>query len=194
MEQPNILLQYIYKYVQPTDAELEAFISGAEFFEYDPNGLILEAGQVAQYVYFILNGAVKHEYKGRDVKKGGSIWLSFENDLLTDVYSFFAQEPSLNSLVALTKVQLLGMKHSFLQDLYSKYHVWERFGRLTAQHYVLMVTSKNIDMQLKLASERYKELIERRPSILQELSLGQIASYLGITQEALSRIRGKKLK
>ena len=68
----------------------------------------------------------------------------------------------------------------------------ERFGRITALQMALEFGEKVKDLQFRTAQERYHLLLEKHPGILQRVSLGHIASFLGITQQSLSRIRSNR--
>jgi len=76
-----------------------------------------------------------------------------------------------------------------LSQLYASSQTWERLGRLLNQALMLSLTDRTVDMQLSTAKEKYERFVERYPSILKQVPLGTIASYLGINQATLSRIR-----
>ena len=79
-----------------------------------------------------------------------------------------------------------------LNSLFDKYHEIERFGRLFTMEMMVQLTEKVKDLQFRSAEERYNILLEKHPSVIQRAPLGKIASYLGITQQSLSRIRAKR--
>jgi hypothetical protein len=80
-----------------------------------------------------------------------------------------------------------------LQSLYQEFPGFNITGRLITEQYYIRSEKRAIDLQTLPAKQRYEKLLADYPGILQKASLGQIASYLSIKQETLSRIRGMKL-
>ena len=80
---------------------------------------------------------------------------------------------------------------SDLESLYNSYHEIERLVRIVYEKYYIRLEDRYVNAQFKSAKERYEQLLEQSPHILERVSLGSIASYLGISQETLSRIRSR---
>ncbi|MDP9046605.1 MAG: Crp/Fnr family transcriptional regulator, partial [Bacteroidota bacterium] len=78
-----------------------------------------------------------------------------------------------------------------LQSLYQDYPEFNKTGRLITEHYYIKSEERTIDLQTLSAKQRYEKLLSTYPDILQKASLGQIASFLSIKQETLSRIRAR---
>ena len=89
-------------------------------------------------------------------------------------------------------MQVYSLAYQDVQYLYDSSKNWERMGRMYAERSLIAIVRNSYDVQHKDARQRYEELIQKRPQLLQLLSLGQIANLLGITQETLSRIRAKR--
>jgi hypothetical protein len=81
------------------------------------------------------------------------------------------------------------LSYNSLQEIYSRFPEAERTGRLIIENYYIHLEERVINLQFKSAKERYERLLERYPGIILRAPMGNIASYLGITQETLSRIR-----
>jgi hypothetical protein len=79
-----------------------------------------------------------------------------------------------------------------LQIIYADFPEYNFHGRQVTERYYIMAEESAILLRKKQPAARYKLLLQQQPGIIQRASLGQIASFLGITQETLSRIRGKK--
>ncbi len=75
--------------------------------------------------------------------------------------------------------------------MYLDFPETERIGRIITENYYIKLEERVLNIQFKTAKERYQKLMLKKTSLLQRVSLGQIASYLGITQETLSRIRAE---
>ena len=78
-----------------------------------------------------------------------------------------------------------------LSGLMQKYHEIERLVRIAYEGYYIRLEERFVNAQFKTATERYLDLLEQSPHILDRVPLGYIASYLGISQETLSRIRSR---
>ena len=87
---------------------------------------------------------------------------------------------------------LLEFKREKLNRLSKKHHDFERFSRIITTRIMLQLQQRVVYLQFATAKERYEFLLKQFPEIELSISLGDIASYIGITQETLSRIRAKK--
>ena len=86
---------------------------------------------------------------------------------------------------------LKSLEASFSQKAFEKYPEFNLIGRLLTEKYYIELEERTISLQFQTATERYLKLLQQQPQLLQKASLGMIASYLGISQETLSRIRKK---
>jgi cAMP-binding proteins - catabolite gene activator and regulatory subunit of cAMP-dependent protein kinases len=151
--------------------------------------LLLEQGKICRYLYFLEKGFARGFYyhDGKDITS----WFAFENDIVTSMYSFIRQRPGIENIEILETSQLYCISYVHLQRLYKEYPEFNLIGRLITEKYYIQLESRLFSLQYLPAKERYKKLLEEKPQLLQRASLGHIASYLGISQETLSRIRAK---
>jgi hypothetical protein len=84
------------------------------------------------------------------------------------------------------------MRHEDLQKMYAQEAVWERFGRLTNEQYLLKLIYRSYMLLFKSGKEKYDEFVSQSPEILQNIPLHQIADFIGVSFETLSRIRAKR--
>jgi CRP-like cAMP-binding protein len=180
---------FINQIVAVSEEEWANFSQKVEAFTFAKNEMVLKAGQHCEHVYFVNKGLGRFTMLIENKEK--TISLIGANELAVEVYSFYSGMPCISNFEALTELELLGISRANLEELYNTSKNWERFGRIIAQFGVVDQVMQKIDMALKTPEARYKELIEKKPYLLNEVSLGIIASYLGITQETLSRIRGR---
>jgi CRP-like cAMP-binding protein len=151
--------------------------------------VLQEPGTVSDQIYFVEKGIARTFYY-----KGGkevTFWIAGENEFLGSLGSFFSRTPSNKFVETLEDCTLWIFDYHKLEQLYSNSKELERMGRLFASHGITILEQKFDDFHTLGAKERYDALVKKHPKILQEVSLGIIASYLGITQETLSRIRGQ---
>ncbi len=141
-------------------------------------------------LYFIEKGLIRGYYfdDGKEITN----WFAQEQEFATCFYSFIANKPSFEILQCLEDCELIQLNHSSLQNLYKHFPETERIGRVITENYYIKLEERILSLQFKTAKERYQKLQSTKPSLLQRASLGQIASYLGITQETLSRIRAEQ--
>lgn len=156
-----------------------------------PKGyVLLEHGKICRHLYMLEKGFARGYYTqdGRDI----SLWFAFEGDILASYYSFVTLKPSYTTIEILEDSTIAGVSYDQLNELYRSYPEFNLIGRLMTEKYFIELEERTLSFQFQSASERYHQLIERHPQLLQKASLGHIASFLGISQETLSRIRAKK--
>ena len=151
--------------------------------------ILLKEGQVAQRIYFIKKGFVRSFY----YKEGDQFtnWFMGEGEIIISVYSFFSRRPSFENIELLEDSVLQSINWDQLQTLYTQFPEFNKVGRLITEQYYIRSEERAINLQILSAKQRYENLLENHPGILQKASLGQIASFLGIKQETLSRIRAE---
>ena len=167
--------------------EKELFLSQFERIEVRKGTNIVSAQKVERFVYFIEEG-VARAY--RDTEKGQTtIWFGEAGGVILSFLSFFKNQPGYESIEVLEDSILYRISSNNLQELYTQHLPIANWGRKFAEQELLLTEQRFMDLQFKTATERYKDLIKNYPTILQRVQLGHIASYLGITQVSLSRIR-----
>lgn len=151
---------------------------------------LVREGKPCNDLFFLTKGCLRGCYTNAD-GKDMTTWFAFENTFVTSFYSFIARKPATENIVLLEDCQLLALPHDGLQSLYDQFHEIERLGRLVNEQYYLRLEERMVNSHFKSASERYEALMNENPQMLLRVPLGCIATYLGITQETLSRIRSK---
>ena len=154
---------------------------------------ICRNGQVEKYLSIIYDGTCRGFYTNKDGEEI-SVAFMFPNDFVSAYYSFLTQRPSLMTIQAVTPVTIISISHTHLNLLCDKYKSAERIGRLNAERIYRRKEEREIALLTLSATERYQDLVQRSPQLLQHISLKHIASYLGIKPESLSRIRKQLAK
>ena len=113
----------------------------------------------------------------------------FDNDFISSYTSFLTNEKSKAYIQALENTSITLIHKDKLSQLYQKNSKFQQLGRMFTEHLFMLVSEKYEDLLLKSPEERYLNLIENRSNVIQNIPQYMIASYLGITPEALSRIR-----
>jgi CRP-like cAMP-binding protein len=171
--------------------ELKDVIIGLLLEEtYKKKSLLLKQGQVAHRIYFIKYGFVRAYYdKGGDTFTN---WFMGTGDIVISVYSFFSRKPSFENIEILEGCILQSITWDQLQYLYKTFPEFNAIGRIITEQYYIRSEERAINLQTLTAKQRYEKLLTEYPSILQKATLGQIATYLSVKQETLSRIRAQK--
>jgi CRP-like cAMP-binding protein len=155
----------------------------------DKGELLEQEGQVCDHLYFIIEGSARSFY--RKENKDITVSFSLEGEFLTAMHSFISRKPSYENIEAMEKTKVARIKYRSLLKLFEKHHDLERTYRLILEQYFVSLEEKLIFTKFKSARDRYLDLMEYRPKVIQRASVGQIATYLDMSIETLSRIRGK---
>jgi CRP-like cAMP-binding protein len=161
-----------------------------DYFSFKKNECILPYGKICNYLYFIQAGMLGAYYESEAHEVCN--WISMEGDFATSYYSFITRKPSYETIECFESCEVEGIHYSTLHEMYQRFPESERAGRLIMEEYYARLEERLISLQFKSAKERYQQLMENRPAIIQQAPLGRIASYLGMKQETLSRIRAGK--
>ena len=113
----------------------------------------------------------------------------FENWFATDFSSFLNEKPSQIFIESIEKTNYYEFKKTQLLNLYNTSHQLERLGRIIAEKAYLTTVEKMADLQILDLNKRYKALIQRNPILFQKVSQKHIASYLGVSEQSLSRVK-----
>ncbi|WP_299676974.1 Crp/Fnr family transcriptional regulator [uncultured Tenacibaculum sp.] len=148
---------------------------------------ILIQGNKANYLYFISKGTL-HNYYYHDGKQISS-WFYDENHFITSWYSFYAQKQSFEEIECLEDCILYRISYDNYQNLIADFPAFGNFARLLAEEMLTFIDEFSKGWSFLSAKEKYELLLTYFPNIELKVKLGYIASFLGISQETLSRIR-----
>jgi len=166
--------------------ELEKVLSGFHEMTLEKGNLILTTGQVANHYYFIKSGALRFYYG--DYEEQLTAWVIVKYEFFTEISSLNPQLPTRFNIEAIEKTQLLCIDKDDMEMLYAKIPAWQEFGRITWENMAIRMINQIISFQTLSAEERYLEFMQNT-ELMKRVPVKQIASYLGITPNALSRIR-----
>ena len=169
-------------------SELQDITSHFESENIPKNTMLIEQGQISKKLYFIEKGMGRSYYLKEDGKEVTQ-WFFGVGKFMTSVDSFFQQSESLYYLETLEDSIIHSISNEKIDLLFSKYHKMEKLGRLVSIEMLTKVVNKLNAIQFQTARERYDYMLAEFPDISYRVPLGHIASYLGMTQETLSRIR-----
>ena len=153
--------------------------------------LLWKEGDVIKQIIFITKGAMRYYYHNHPSDKEVIAQFFFENAFLTDYVSFNTQEPTDYYFQALEDTEYIAFPRVAIYQMYDKYKVFERIGRLIAEHNFISQQNAFKDQKNLTPEEKYLKIVKERPKVIARIPLHMIASYLAITPEHLSRIRKK---
>ncbi len=155
-----------------------------------PKGFILmEADKVVPQVYFLKKGIVR-AYASAE-QNDITFWFGAEGEPVVSMKSYVEEKPGYESIELLEDCEFFQLETSKLKALYNKDINIANWGRKFAERELIKTEELIISRQYKTALERYKDLLKDKPYLIRRVQLGHIASYLGITQVSLSRIRAE---
>ena len=178
----------VYSHPALSGEDLRKLGAAHEEISFPKNELLLKNGETANEYYILTRGLVRsfvHDYDNNEI----TTEFFTENDIVIIASSFFQRIPSQENLQAVTECTLLKINYRDFQNLFHQIEGFSAWGSLWFSHQVFGMKQKSLDMIMKTASERYLKLVKEKPQIILNAPLKQVASYLGITDSSLSRIR-----
>lgn len=191
------MFQRLYQHINskvPIDRKsFETLTDLLEIKEIKKKSMLLRENEVCRFIAFVNKGCLR-SYSTDDKGMDHVIQFAIEGWWISDLYSFFTEEPSEYQIEAIEDAQLFLISRQNESAVYTL-NGMDRFFRLLLQgHYI--ATHKRITETLQHnARQRYEDLIKNHPDIANRVPQHMLASYLGITAESLSRIRrDRKIK
>ena len=186
------LKKYLDTIVQLPDEEFMAIASVISEKKIRKKEHLIQANEICNKVVFFFDGYFRFYHNTPNGDEVTSDFY-FAPNFVTSYTSFLSGKPSFVNVQAMEDMDILEINKRDLNNLYAQYHHLEHLGRLLAENVTVNSESHLFLMLNQTAEERYKSLLDKYPFFIQKIPLQYIASYLGITQETLSRMR-KKLK
>lgn len=185
----NPLIKQLKKYGNLTTETETELTEKIKILTKKKGDFLLKQGQIVSNLFVIETGLVRSFYNvnGKEV----NVWFGFENVILGSVMPLFFNHPSIENIQFLEKTTLHYISSIELEKLYKSSWEMNTIGRKVAEEYCKILEERSFLLQTHTAEQRYDWLVKNHPEALQRISLGYIASYLGISQETLSRIRKK---
>jgi len=153
------------------------------------NEVLLREGETCQYLYFVHEGLLRaYHYEG---DKEVTSWFRLEEDVVMSISGFYEQQPSDVTIEALEDTALLRLHYTDLQRIYAAFPEANTIGRMLMERYVQQ-SDERARMLCMPARERYLYILERRPELVQRVSLFHLASYLDMTIWTLSKVRRRR--
>jgi CRP-like cAMP-binding protein len=153
---------------------------------------LLRPGSVADHLYFIVKGVI-HGYI-KDDGKQITTWINEENQIVGSIRTLGTTDPCQEYLQALEDCELVALPIAFLEFVFENYHETNFICRRLWEYTYRGAEERAYISRISSAEKKYQHFIKTQPNLLNRIPLKYIASYLGMTIETLSRIRGRQNK
>ncbi len=177
-----------YQHPLLTNNDLSQIAAAHERIELEKGSVFLKEGKLSNEYYLLETGLVRafvYDYDGKEI----TTEFFTDKDLVIVPVSLFLRSPSQESLQALTDCIMWKIGFNEFQQLFHTIKGFTEWGRSWFANQLFVVKQRSLDMVRETATSRYLKLLEQKPKIVQHAPLKQIASYLGVTDTSLSRIR-----
>ncbi|MGB3155880.1 MAG: Crp/Fnr family transcriptional regulator [Chitinophagaceae bacterium] len=183
------LLDKLNKF-HPLSPELTERIRAVATLVTHPAGdIILREGQVCNKACLVIKGLARSYYiiEGRDITSR----FMDEGFIITSWISYYTQQPGNEFIEALEETTLICIHYTDIQKLYTDFPEFNIIGRKQAEYGFCMAEQRTQILRKHTAEEKYKFFLDNHPTLLQRVTLKNIATYLGMNEETLSRVRSK---
>ena len=187
---PDLILKNVEKHISLDQKEKDFFLSVLEPKSLKRKTLYLKAGMVCKHVAFVLDGAVKSFTVDQEGKEH-ILSFAIRDWWISDLYSLITQKPAILNIEAIADSEVLMLSGENQQLLFEKVPKFERFFRILIENSLVANQQRLIDNLSSTAEDRYLRFIKKYPTIPSCVPQHNIASYLGITPEFLSKIRAR---
>ena len=185
------LKTYFANNFRTTSTEIEQLVSVFEAKFVKKNEILISKGDICRYTYFVCKGSVRAYFINDDGQEA-TRYIALENKFITSLHSFISQSPTNEFIETSEQSELLQISYSDFKKIIEETTLGrDLYNKQLENAYIN--NHWRLESFLKMsAKQRYDFLLQTNPAIIQRLSNKIVASYLGITQESLSRIKAQK--
>ncbi|MEO6230670.1 MAG: Crp/Fnr family transcriptional regulator [Ferruginibacter sp.] len=182
------LFNSVYQHPLFTSGDMQKIVSLHKKMILTKNEFLLKEGKISNAYYLVEKGLVRfyvNDYNGNEI----TTQFICENEIVNEVSSLFQRIPSIQNIEAVTDAVVWKIDFDDFQHLYHSLESVREWGREWMAAQLFQSQQRSIEIITRSASSRYLQLMEQRLQVVQQAPLKQIASYLGIADTSLSRIR-----
>ena len=187
----ELILRNVSNHIQLTEKESSLFTSLLKHKTLKKKQFLLHSGEVSKYENFVVKGLLR-AYTIDNTGDEHIAMFAMEDWWISDLYSFLTQKESAQNIDALEDSEILQIEKTDLEKLYLQVPKFDRFFRILLQNAFVANQQRILASISQTAEEQYLAFIKKYPSLEQRVPQIQVASYLGITPETISRIRKKR--
>lgn len=188
----HILVELMAQMTELSDAEESAIERSFPIELFKKGTLLLKQGEIAKNFYYLISGCIREFELICGEEKTTAFYT--ENQSVANFNSMINQVPSAKCFICNEDVTVVVGDPKKEEELYREFPRFESFCRLGMEQMIVDKQGQISELITMKPKDRYEKLQLERPDLLNRVPQYQIASYLGITPEALSRIRGRTVK
>lgn len=187
----NNIRKYFEKFIDLEDRIWKLFVERLEPVTIAKNEVILSKGQIENYVSIIETGVIRFVIPKEEADIDTTFGFGFNGHFFSAYDSFIRKTPSEYQIEALVETKIWRISHHDLNELFDQTSEGNSIGRQIAEQFFIGKQKRELSLLIQSAEERYYSLFKHQPQLIKEIPLKYIASYIGITPQALSRIRSR---
>lgn len=182
------VLRQVYQHPELSESDLKRIFEVHEKIELKKGDFIIKEGQAANNYMILQKGLMRsfvYDYNGEDITTN----FFTENEIVIEVSSLFQRIPTKEYIQALTDCSCYKIDFDKFQELFHSIENFREWGRAWLSNSLFEFKQRSVSIIKESATDRYLTLLKEKPQIIQQAPLKNIASFLGITDTSLSRIR-----
>ena len=187
------ILENINKIVTLSPEEELLFLSKTEIKTYRAKTIIVNAGEISQYSYFVNSGLLR-SFNINDTIVEHVLSFACEGWWIGDMYSLISQKPGNLFIEILEDAEVVLLSRENQNELFTQIPKLERFFRILTENSLVAHQERLMDNLSLTAEERFDKFCKRYPTLIQRVPQKQIASYIGVTPEFFSKMKSRLLK
>lgn len=187
------ILENINKIVTLSPQEELLFLSKTEIKTYRAKTIIVNAGEISQYSYFVNSGLLR-SFNINDTIVEHVLSFACEGWWIGDMYSLISQKPGNLFIEILEDAEVVLLSRENQNELFTQIPKLERFFRILTENSLVAHQERLMDNLSLTAEERFDKFCKRYPTLIQRVPQKQIASYIGVTPEFFSKMKSRLLK
>lgn len=188
----DLLYKNITRHISLSEEEFHRFSEPFQLKKFQKKEVALREGDYCLFEGFVLNGCFKVYFLTEDGFEQ-TLYFAIESWWITDLDSLINNVPSTLNIEALEESEVLMISKKDKELLYETMPQVEKLFRIMNQQSSVALQRRILSLMNKTADKRYLEFLEKYPTLEQRLTQQQVASYLGISHEFLSKIRKKTI-
>ncbi len=182
------------KKISKLSGEAEAYLrSISKIKEIKKGEVLVREGEAVRSTYFVLSGCLRSYCIDKNGKEH-TLQFAIKDWWMSDFIAMYGNEPATLTIECVTTCSLVVFSIEKLQGIFEMFPEFEPFQRTILQGNVVSLNKRILNQLQLTASERYSLFLQQYPDIEKNISNYHIASYLGVTQQSLSRIRAERVK
>ena len=189
----SLLLDNLAKHIHLSSEEQALFLSKTEIRHYKAKTILLHAGEVCKYSYFI-NSGILRSFNINDHIVEHVLSFACSGWWIGDMYSLLSQKPGNLFIEVLEDAEVVILSKENQELLYQEIPKLERFFRILTENSLVAHQERLMDNLSLSAEERFEKMCKKYPDLIQNVSQKHLASYIGVTPEFFSKMKARLLK